>query len=286
MLLLFDLTDWGWFLVAIDHTPSLVLASMEPSSTMADKEPPILTLWHGSDRIWRTLALFLLGLLALLLGLMANRYRAHQKMLLNLNRQVLMAWELRAPISRSSTSYPLSKASGDRQRAADSKQDDSKQDDPDAPSPVGESPTPDREGSRQNPSDHGLDPARYRRLQVLYAKIIHVIEAESLALSPDINLESLARRVSSNQKYVSQAISEHGQTNFYELINEYRVQQARRLLSDVKKEAPPGDVLATECGFGSRSSFYEVFKKKTGMTPKVFRKEALLSMQRCEEKPN
>lgn len=124
-------------------------------------------------------------------------------------------------------------------------------------------------------SDTGRDPDLDRRLRELYKKVIQVIEDEALALSPDISLESLARRVSSNQKYVSQAISEHGQTNFYALINDYRIQEALKLLSDPSKDAPSGDILAGECGFGSRSSFYDVFKRHTGLTPRAFRREVL-----------
>ena len=54
-------------------------------------------------------------------------------------------------------------------------------------------------------------------------------------------------------------------------INDYRIQQARYLLTHSDKQV--GEV-AADVGFGNLSYFSTLFKKSTGMTPVEYRKQA------------
>ena len=233
----------------------------------------------GSAEFWRWVALILVFLVFVLVGWMLHRRRAHHRILISLNRQVLVASEMgrmrrarsRSVVSGQSSTAEITSAANSDHSGANGESDS------DHPTSLGISDHSSASTQKEKISANqaGIDPDVARRMRVLYKKIIHVLEDESLALSPDVSLASLARRVSSNEKYVSKAISECGDTSFYALINEYRIQKALEILSDSSKDAPSGDILAGECGFGSRSSFYEVFKRHTGLTPRAFRKEVL-----------
>ncbi|WP_083773434.1 helix-turn-helix transcriptional regulator [Desulfofarcimen acetoxidans] len=54
-----------------------------------------------------------------------------------------------------------------------------------------------------------------------------------------------------------------------EYINKLRIKKATQLLSDAHMNVLN---IALLCGFGSLSTFYECFKKYTGITPNEYRK--------------
>ena len=72
---------------------------------------------------------------------------------------------------------------------------------------------------------------------------------------------------------LSQLLNEKLNVNFYTFINKYRIQEARRILT----EEPDKSIIAIayDVGFNSKSSFYEAFSKFTGKTPYRYRKDAL-----------
>ncbi|MCB1318761.1 MAG: helix-turn-helix domain-containing protein, partial [Leptospiraceae bacterium] len=59
--------------------------------------------------------------------------------------------------------------------------------------------------------------------------------------------------------------------NFYAYVNDYRVAEACRLLRSPDYRDHPVARIGMECGFVSRSVFYEVFRKKLGTTPAAYR---------------
>ena len=223
---------------------------------------------------WAWVALGLFVILLVVIAWMVHRRQAHHRMLMNLNQQVLLVseksriWRLkakRAELNQSTEATEGAEPGSDKFLAEEKGH-------PTDPSGHGGNSASEVEG--EGPTQ-APDPDVVRRMQKLYKKIIHALEDEGMALDQEVSLGSLARRVSSNEKYVSQAISECGDTSFYALINEYRVQKALEILSDSSNDAPSGDILADKCGFGSRSSFYEVFKRHTGLTPRQFRKQVI-----------
>jgi AraC-like DNA-binding protein len=92
-------------------------------------------------------------------------------------------------------------------------------------------------------------------------------------LDPDLTLEQLASQVKLRPKLLSQAINEGLGKNFFEFINQYRIEEAKRLLTDpADKKITVLEVLY-QVGFNSKSSFNTVFKKQTGLTPSEFKKK-------------
>jgi AraC-like DNA-binding protein len=58
---------------------------------------------------------------------------------------------------------------------------------------------------------------------------------------------------------------------FYDLVNGYRVEEAKRLLLNPNNRSFTILSVGFEAGFNSKTTFNTVFKKFTGLTPTDFR---------------
>jgi AraC-like DNA-binding protein len=67
---------------------------------------------------------------------------------------------------------------------------------------------------------------------------------------------------------LSQVINQELDKNFYELINDYRISEAVRIIESKPKKQVVD--LIYECGFNNKVSFYKAFKKRMQMTPKEY----------------
>ena len=99
------------------------------------------------------------------------------------------------------------------------------------------------------------------------AKLTALMEEKKPYLDPDLDLSKLSDLSGLASRQVSQTINQGFSKNFYEYINQYRVEafKKRVLQSGADKFTLLGH--AFESGFKSKSTFNEVFKKTTGMTP-------------------
>ena len=59
--------------------------------------------------------------------------------------------------------------------------------------------------------------------------------------------------------------------NFYQFVNEYRVNAVKSMLSDGKNDLLSIEGIGYDCGFNSKSTFFAVFKSFTGITPLQFK---------------
>lgn len=89
-------------------------------------------------------------------------------------------------------------------------------------------------------------------------------------LQHSLTLDQLAGQLDMNPKLLSNIINRHFNRNFFEFINHYRIEEAKRLLPDSRT-----NVLDTlyAAGFNSKSTFNSLFKKSVGMTPSDYRKK-------------
>jgi len=98
-----------------------------------------------------------------------------------------------------------------------------------------------------------------------------------VAVEPDLAAEAaqpraLASRLGVPYYLLSRAVNELEGRSLLDLVNEYRVERAKAILSE-KHEASVLDA-CFEAGFQAKSTFNEVFKKRVGMTPRQFRETA------------
>lgn len=111
--------------------------------------------------------------------------------------------------------------------------------------------------------------------QKLFREVIQIIQERKLYLDPKFNQQSLLNEFSTNRQYLYQAISKNGDDNFRGLINRFRVNEAKYLISEKIKNTQPIDfaILSEKSGFNSYPTFYRSFKNLTGLTPNEFTKE-------------
>lgn len=110
------------------------------------------------------------------------------------------------------------------------------------------------------------------RMDTYETSIRAFMEKSKIYLEAEISLEDLSERSNIPKHHITQLLNEHLHKNFYTFINEYRIQEALTKLKD-----PGLDInilsLAYDCGFNSKSSFNNYFKKITGLTPSGYRKK-------------
>jgi len=108
--------------------------------------------------------------------------------------------------------------------------------------------------------------------RLIIADIEKAMYEKKLYKRSDLSLDILAEETGFNRYYLSAALNRSTGKNFNTYVNEYRVKEAIRILSDADGQQLTADAIAFESGFNDRISFYRVFKKLTGLSPTEFRK--------------
>ncbi len=111
---------------------------------------------------------------------------------------------------------------------------------------------------------------------VLLQKITDVLERNDEIYDNGFCLNRMAELVGTSYKDVSQVVNEEYGGNFNTMLNEYRIREACRRLSDTENYGHLTiEAIAQSVGFKSRTGFATLFKRYTGMTPSVYQKIAL-----------
>ena len=108
----------------------------------------------------------------------------------------------------------------------------------------------------------------------LFEQMQQMVQKEHLYRNTMLSVEEIAHRLKVNRTYLSRAINHCTGNNFNVYINEYRIKEAVRLMSD-DSEKFSLEGFAYEVGFNDRKTFYVAFKKFTGLSPSVFRSNLL-----------
>ncbi len=101
------------------------------------------------------------------------------------------------------------------------------------------------------------------------AKVDAAIVETKIYMEPDITLDRLAEALNIMPRDLSMLINRHFGVNYYEFINRYRIEEAKRMLAESKGASITDIYLAV--GFNSKSVFYTFFKKLEGVTPTAYR---------------
>lgn len=104
-------------------------------------------------------------------------------------------------------------------------------------------------------------------------KILLVMDNEDAIFSSEFSLDRLAEMTGIKPRTLSVSLNEIFGKNFYELLNEYRVREACRRLSDHDKYGHLTiEAISQNVGYKSRTSLVSAFKKITGLTPSAYQK--------------
>ncbi len=101
-------------------------------------------------------------------------------------------------------------------------------------------------------------------------KLLDFIDTEKPYLNPELSLQELADNVEVKRHHLSNVINQKHNKNFYEFINQYRIEEVKALMVDPKNRNYKLISLAYDAGFNSKASFNRIFKQMTNMTPSQF----------------
>lgn len=132
-----------------------------------------------------------------------------------------------------------------------------------------------RENDQPEKEEVAKDKAKPEHVEAL----TQCMEQKKPYLVSALTLEKLATQLQLPPRTLSNIINRHFECNFFEFINSYRIEEAKRLLSDQQYADKNMLEVMYDVGFNSKATFNTLFKKKLGMTPSEYRKQATMKEQ-------
>jgi AraC-like DNA-binding protein len=86
------------------------------------------------------------------------------------------------------------------------------------------------------------------------------------------SLSELAKKIGESPHHVSQVINEKLNKGFFELLAHYRVELAKKIITEDKENKLTVEEISEKVGYNSKTAFNNAFRKLSGKTPTEFRK--------------
>jgi AraC-like DNA-binding protein len=131
-----------------------------------------------------------------------------------------------------------------------------------------------KKGTRKAPvpeSKYERSGLKEKDAQRYLQKVLKFMEEEKPYLDVDLTIHDISLELNIPRHYLTQVINGLLGKNFYTFINEYRLEEVKKLLVDENYSKYTLTSIAYEAGFNSKSSFNSVFKNSTGMTPSQYK---------------
>lgn len=112
-----------------------------------------------------------------------------------------------------------------------------------------------------------------KELKAYKQRLTDLMEEDELYLNPDLSLRSLSEYMNMTPNNLSKLLNEGLEQNFANYVNSYRLDYFKQRLEDESAHELTILALAYESGFNSKTVFNTFFKKKLGVTPKVYWKK-------------
>lgn len=109
-------------------------------------------------------------------------------------------------------------------------------------------------------------------MEKYHERLKNTMLEEKVFLDQDLSLERLASKLKMPRHHLTQLLSVHLNSNFYQYVNAYRVDYACEL---IKKDnaGTPLEEIGLMSGFNSKTSFNRYFRNQTNLTPSEYRKK-------------
>ncbi len=91
--------------------------------------------------------------------------------------------------------------------------------------------------------------------------------------NPNLKIADLAGLIGTTSHSLSYLFNQFLEKNYYDYINEYRIEEFKSLIRKEQYAKYTLSALAELCGFSSRASFFRSFKKSMGITPNEYIKQ-------------
>ncbi len=103
---------------------------------------------------------------------------------------------------------------------------------------------------------------------IKHKELLYLMEEEKPFLNPKLTLSDLSQRLDMSTNNMSQLINQYEGVNFYDFVNQYRVEEF--ILKAQKNKDFSLLAHAYDAGFNSKSSFNSIFKKFKSETPSQY----------------
>jgi AraC-like DNA-binding protein len=117
------------------------------------------------------------------------------------------------------------------------------------------------------------------QLQRYKTDLSNLMNTKKPFLDSEISLVKLSQEMDCTPHLLSYIINNGFDENFYQYINRFRIEEAKKLIVDPKKNHLSLLGVGFEVGFNSKSVFNTTFKKLTQQTPSEFKKQQLIDYQ-------
>ncbi|HEY6645336.1 AraC family transcriptional regulator [Povalibacter sp.] len=137
-------------------------------------------------------------------------------------------------------------------------------------------PAPQRVAAAGDPEPVEQAEAKYSRSALdsptrtrIKRKLQDALQQQRLHRDSGLSLRRLCEQIRENPHYVSQVINQDLATSFHDLMNQRRIEDAKRALETSSDRTVLE--ICLDSGFNSKSTFNTAFRQHTGMTPSEYR---------------
>lgn len=109
-----------------------------------------------------------------------------------------------------------------------------------------------------------------KEMIALMEQKLSIINEKELFLNANFSLDEAAKELKVTKHILSQYVNEVLGKSFSNLVKDYRIEKAKKLLETEKNYTI--ESLGYDSGFNSKSTFFTAFKKNTGLTPAEYQK--------------
>jgi AraC-like DNA-binding protein len=123
--------------------------------------------------------------------------------------------------------------------------------------------------------EHNAPVQKHERLSetqiaALKKDLTELMQNEKTYLEEDLTLPKLAQKMAVSTHELSYLLNEGFGVSFFQFVNNYRVEETKRLLASAEHDHLNMVGIAYAAGFSSRTTFYTTFKKMTNQSPSEF----------------
>jgi AraC-like DNA-binding protein len=111
----------------------------------------------------------------------------------------------------------------------------------------------------------------------LMIQLDNYVKETQIYRKPGLTIKELGSGMGLSERHLSQVINDVNCQNFYDFINYYRVEHAKRLLKKNTDNRRTMFDIFWESGFNSKTTFNTSFKKFTGQTPSEYQRGIIIT---------
>jgi AraC-like DNA-binding protein len=118
-------------------------------------------------------------------------------------------------------------------------------------------------------------------MTAIHNRLLLCMQNDKLYLNPTLSLADLSEKMNLPSHHITQTLNEHARTNFYDFVNEFRVEEFKGKIKSGEAQEFSLLGIAFDCGFNSKSSFNRIFKKFTTQSPSEYNHSCSLKNLNC-----